>query len=40
MIVNGKDININYRKAEEIQRKTQKEMEKLAKKIEEIHSNS
>ena len=26
--------------AEEIQRKTQKEMEKLAKKIEEIHSNS
>ena len=28
------------RDAEEIQRKTQKEMEKLAKKIEEIHSNS
>ena len=26
--------------AEEIQRKTQKEMEKLKKKIEEIHSNS
>ena len=28
------------RDAEEIQRKTQKEMEKLSKKIEEIHSNS